>query len=52
MVKHINNIFGTLYRMLKNIRITLNYMDKIMMKAITKTIRTKLEYTEVAQKET
>ncbi len=46
--KHINNIFGNAYRMLRNLRTAFNYMDKNMMRIILTTmIKPKLEYAMV-----
>ena len=36
--RHISNIFGSTYRMLTNIRVAFNYMDKNMMKKIIASI--------------
>ena len=46
--RHISNIFNNTYRMLTNIRVAFNYMDKNMMKKIiTSIIRRQLEYAAV-----
>ena len=46
--RHIGGIFGATYRMLTNIRLAFNYLDKdIMKKIITNMIRPKLEYAAV-----
>ncbi len=46
--KHINNIFGDAYGMLRNVRTAFNYMDKDTMRKILITmIRPKLEYAVV-----
>ena len=46
--KHINRIFGDIFRMLTNIRMAFHFLDKDRMrKIITMMIRPKLEYAEV-----
>ena len=46
--RHINQLFGSTYRMLTNIRVAFHYMDKDMMKKIlTNMVRPKLEYASV-----
>ena len=46
--RHINNIFNNTYRLLTNIRVAFNYMDKSMMKKIiTSIVRPKMEYAAV-----
>ncbi len=46
--KHIDTIFGNAYGLLRNIRMTFQFMNKDMMKKIlTILIRPKLEYAEV-----
>ena len=46
--RHINQIFGSTYRTLINIRVAFHYMDKEMMKKIlTSMIRLRLEYAAV-----
>ena len=46
--KHINNIFGSTYSLLANIRVAFNHLDKEMMKKIiTSIVRPKLEYAAV-----
>ncbi len=46
--KHINNIFGDAYRMVRNVRTAFNHMDKdIVRKILTAMIRPKLECTGV-----
>ncbi len=45
--KHIDIKFRNAYGMLRNIRMTFQFMDKDMMKILTTLIRPKLEYAEV-----
>ena len=46
--KHINRIFGDTFRMLRNMQMAFNFLDKDMMRKIIITmIRPKLEYVEV-----
>ena len=48
LARHINQLFGSTYRMLTNIRVASHYMDKYMMKKIlTSMIRPILEYAAV-----
>lgn len=45
--EHINKALGETYKMMQNIRMSLNFMDKDIMKIIMTLIRPKLEYTAV-----
>ena len=46
--KHLNRIFGDTIKMLRNIRMTLHFLDKnVMRKIITTMFRPKLEYAKV-----
>ena len=48
--RHINNIFGSTYNLLSNIRVAFNYLDKdniMMKKIITGMVRPKMEYAAV-----
>ena len=46
--RHINQLFGSTYRMLTNIRVAFHYMDKdVMKKILTSMVCPKLEYAAV-----
>ena len=45
--KHIDKIFGDAFRMLRNIWMTFNFLDKDMRKIITTMMRLKLEFADV-----
>ena len=48
--KHIDEIFGDTFRMLRNLRMAFQFQNKIMRKIIATMIRPKLEYRPTQEK--